>query len=92
MESIADRTITEADLDNDGKISFDEFCRVSCLFESKKLFFFALIIIVLNQLVDELIFFPYLTAFFNTEAYLVAGLIYLWGGFHFFIRSATTSG
>uniref|UniRef100_A0A0M3HV08 EF-hand domain-containing protein n=1 Tax=Ascaris lumbricoides TaxID=6252 RepID=A0A0M3HV08_ASCLU len=30
LDSIADRTITEADLDNDGKISFDEFCRVSC--------------------------------------------------------------
>lgn len=28
LESIADRTITEADIDNDGKISFDEFCRV----------------------------------------------------------------
>uniref|UniRef100_A0A915C4Q7 EF-hand domain-containing protein n=1 Tax=Parascaris univalens TaxID=6257 RepID=A0A915C4Q7_PARUN len=27
LDSIADRTITEADLDNDGKISFDEFCR-----------------------------------------------------------------
>jgi len=27
LESIADRTITEADLDKDGRISFDEFCR-----------------------------------------------------------------
>ncbi|KAK6109432.1 calcium-binding protein, putative [Brugia malayi] len=27
LESIADRTISEADIDNDGKISFDEFCR-----------------------------------------------------------------
>jgi len=27
LESIADRTITEADLDKDGKISFEEFCR-----------------------------------------------------------------
>ncbi|VDM99751.1 unnamed protein product [Thelazia callipaeda] len=28
LDSIADRTISEADIDNDGKISFDEFCRV----------------------------------------------------------------
>uniref|UniRef100_A0A1I8EF91 EF-hand domain-containing protein n=1 Tax=Wuchereria bancrofti TaxID=6293 RepID=A0A1I8EF91_WUCBA len=27
LESIADRTISEADIDKDGKISFDEFCR-----------------------------------------------------------------
>ncbi|VDD92326.1 unnamed protein product [Enterobius vermicularis] len=27
LENIADRTITEADLDHDGKISFEEFCR-----------------------------------------------------------------
>lgn len=27
LENIADRTITEADLDRDGKISFEEFCR-----------------------------------------------------------------
>jgi len=27
LDSIADRTITEADYDNDGKISFEEFCR-----------------------------------------------------------------
>ncbi|VDN57523.1 unnamed protein product [Dracunculus medinensis] len=27
LESIADRTITEADMDNDGKISFSEFCQ-----------------------------------------------------------------
>ncbi|VDO63196.1 unnamed protein product [Onchocerca flexuosa] len=37
LESIADRTISEADIDNDGKISFDEFCRVSSApFCSKK--------------------------------------------------------
>ncbi|KAK0409970.1 hypothetical protein QR680_004870 [Steinernema hermaphroditum] len=27
LDSIADRTITEADADNDGKISFQEFCK-----------------------------------------------------------------
>jgi len=27
LDSIADRTITEADFDQDGKISFEEFCR-----------------------------------------------------------------
>uniref|UniRef100_A0A914CLX3 EF-hand domain-containing protein n=1 Tax=Acrobeloides nanus TaxID=290746 RepID=A0A914CLX3_9BILA len=27
LDSIADRTITEADADNDGKISFEEFCK-----------------------------------------------------------------
>ncbi|VDN28317.1 unnamed protein product [Gongylonema pulchrum] len=32
LDSIADRTITEADIDNDGKISFDEFCRKFFMF------------------------------------------------------------
>ena len=32
LESIADRTITEADADNDGKISFEEFCKVFCFY------------------------------------------------------------
>uniref|UniRef100_A0A183GIA8 EF-hand domain-containing protein n=1 Tax=Heligmosomoides polygyrus TaxID=6339 RepID=A0A183GIA8_HELPZ len=36
LDKIADRTIEEADGDNDGRISFDEFCRVRCVV----LFFF----------------------------------------------------
>ncbi|VDM36944.1 unnamed protein product [Toxocara canis] len=40
LDSIADRTITEADLDNDGKISFDEFCRVSFSFQILSRYFF----------------------------------------------------